>query len=68
MLEAGANGCRLNFSHGDYDERRQQIAWIRQASEEMGKPVAILQDLQGPKIRLGEFNDDKPFPVKKAMS
>lgn len=64
LLETGANGCRLNFSHGDYDERREQIAWIRQASEEIGKPVAILQDLQGPKIRLGEFNDDQPFPVK----
>lgn len=64
LLMTGVNGCRLNFSHGDYDERRQQIAWIRQASSEIGKPVAILQDLQGPKIRLGEFNDDQPFAVK----
>lgn len=64
LLSNGVNGCRLNFSHGDYDERRQQIAWIRQASEEIGKPVAILQDLQGPKIRLGVFNDDQPFSVK----
>ncbi len=64
LLKAGVNGCRLNFSHGDFEERRQQIAWIRKASEKLGKPVAILQDLQGPKIRLGIFNDDQPFSVK----
>lgn len=64
LLAAGVNGCRLNFSHGDYQERIEQIAWIRQASAKIGKPVAILQDLQGPKIRLGVFNDDQPFPVK----
>lgn len=63
LLLAGVNGCRLNFSHGDFEERKQQIAWVRQASEKIGKPVAILQDLQGPKIRLGVFNDDQPFPV-----
>lgn len=58
LIQAGANGFRLNFSHGSYDERDQQIAWIRQASEEVGRPVAILQDLQGPKIRLGILNGD----------
>jgi len=55
LIAAGANGLRLNFSHGTHEERREQIAWIRQASRELGKPVAIIQDLQGPKIRLGEF-------------
>lgn len=58
LLEAGVNGFRLNFSHGDYDERRQQIAWIREASHVHGRPVAILQDLQGPKIRLGKLKGD----------
>lgn len=56
LIKAGANGIRLNFSHGTYDERTRQIEWIRRASEELGKPVAIIQDLQGPKIRLGDFN------------
>ena len=56
MLEAGANGIRLNFSHGTQEERDQQIKWIRKASEECKKPVAIMQDLQGPKIRLGDFD------------
>ncbi len=55
LIKAGANGIRLNFSHGTEAERGQQITWIRQASEEYGKPVAIIQDLQGPKIRLGDF-------------
>ena len=60
LLEAGVNGMRLNFSHGDYDERTDQIRWIREASAKVGKPVAILQDLQGPKIRLGMLNENTP--------
>jgi pyruvate kinase len=55
LIKAGANGLRLNFSHGSHEERTQQIKWIRKASREYGKPVAIIQDLQGPKIRLGDF-------------
>jgi pyruvate kinase len=55
MVRAGVNGFRFNFSHGTHEERDQQIAWIRKASKEFGKPVAILQDLQGPRIRLGDF-------------
>lgn len=55
LAQAGVNGFRLNFSHGVNEERDEQIAWIRQASQELGKPVAILQDLQGPKIRLGNL-------------
>lgn len=57
MIESGANGLRLNFSHGTHDEHGKRIEWIRRASAELGKPVAIIQDLQGPKIRLGEFDD-----------
>src|SRR5690348_15443788 len=55
LIKTGANGIRLNFSHGKHEERTRQIKWIRQASQECGKPVAIIQDLQGPKIRLGDF-------------
>ncbi len=55
MVKAGANGIRLNFSHGTYEEREQQIKWIRKAAKEYGKPLSIIQDLQGPKIRLGDF-------------
>ncbi len=55
LIASGANGIRLNFSHGSHEERTRQIRWVRQASEELNKPVAIIQDLQGPKIRLGDF-------------
>lgn len=58
LLEAGANGIRLNFSHGTHEERIEQIEWVRKASKELGKPVAIVQDLQGPKIRLGDFEGE----------
>src|SRR5262245_19101964 len=55
LIEAGANGIRLNFSHGSHEERLAQIPWIREACAKLGKPVTILQDLQGPKVRLGDF-------------
>lgn len=58
LVLEGVNGFRMNFSHGTYEERDQQIAWIRQTTEKTGKPVAILQDLQGPKIRLGKLSHD----------
>ena len=58
VIMAGANGCRLNCSHGSNVERDQQIKWIREAAEKKGKSVAILQDLQGPKIRLGMIRDN----------
>src|SRR6185369_3548467 len=57
LIVSGANGLRLNFSHGNHVEKAQQIEWIRKASKELKKPVAIIQDLQGPKIRLGDFDD-----------
>lgn len=55
IIKAGVNGLRLNFSHGTHEERLRQIPWIRKASRELDKPVAIIQDLQGPKMRLGDF-------------
>ena len=58
LLNAGVNGIRMNFSHGDNDSRLEQIGWVRKASRRLGKPVAILQDLQGPKIRLGIIKDN----------
>ncbi|MBM5799902.1 MAG: pyruvate kinase [Cyanobacteria bacterium K_DeepCast_35m_m2_023] len=55
LIEAGATTFRLNFSHGDHSEHAARIATIRQVSLEMGVHTGILQDLQGPKIRLGRF-------------
>jgi pyruvate kinase len=67
LIKAGTNGLRLNFSHGTNEERTAQIAWIRKAAKAAGnKPVAIIQDLQGPKIRLGDF--EGVVTVKKGQS
>ncbi len=58
IIMAGVNGCRLNFSHGTYEQMDQFISWIRAAAEKKGRAIAILQDLQGPKIRLGQIIDN----------
>ncbi|MBR3220454.1 pyruvate kinase [Candidatus Saccharibacteria bacterium] len=58
LIMAGVNGCRINFSHGVAEERDQQIEWVRSAAAKKGRSVAILQDLQGPKIRLGLIKDN----------
>lgn len=58
IMDAGVNGFRINFSHGGAPDRLEQINWIREASKNSGKTVAILQDLQGPKIRLGILKDN----------
>lgn len=55
LIEAGATTLRLNFSHGTHDDHLRSIRLIRQISFELNQPVGILQDLQGPKIRLGKF-------------
>ncbi|MBD2554010.1 pyruvate kinase [Limnothrix sp. FACHB-708] len=55
MLLAGMNVARLNFSHGHYDDHAERIWRLRQASEELDLPLMLLQDLQGPKIRVGDL-------------
>ena len=55
LVRAGATTFRLNFSHGDHSEHAKRINTIRQVSKELGVHIGILQDLQGPKIRLGTF-------------
>ncbi len=55
LIHAGATTFRLNFSHGDHSEHATRIATIRQVASELGQHIGILQDLQGPKIRLGRF-------------
>ena len=63
LIKAGMDVARLNFSHGTYEQHMQTIAIIRQQSDEAGKPIAILQDLQGPKIRTGELRDHQPITL-----
>src|SRR5690606_36171593 len=64
MVAGGVNALRMNFSHGDYEERIQTINWARDASRQQHKIVAMLQDLQAPKIRVGNLNVDQ-LPVAR---
>ena len=57
LIHAGMNVARLNFSHGTHEQHAERIASIRKVSERLGVPIGILQDLQGPKIRVGELPD-----------
>lgn len=55
LIHAGMNVARMNFSHGTHAEHAERIALVRKVSERLGAPIGILQDLQGPKIRVGEL-------------
>jgi pyruvate kinase len=55
MVRAGMDVARLNFSHGDHETHAQWLRWVREAAEEAGRAVAVLQDIQGPRIRVGTF-------------
>ena len=59
IIEAGVDVARMNLSHGDHSVHEKVFATIRKAAAEVGKPVGILVDLQGPKIRLGRFKNDR---------
>ena len=55
LVEAGMDVARLNFSHGDHNSHLWMIRWLRQAAAEAGRSIAVLQDIQGPKTRVGRF-------------
>lgn len=63
LVGAGTNGFRFNFSHGTNEERIEHLKWVREASADSKRPVAVLQDLQGPKIRLGNLDNNR-YDVK----
>jgi pyruvate kinase len=58
MIERGMNVARLNFSHGSYQDHAQMVALLRSVSQELNTSITILQDLQGPKIRVGMLPDE----------
>ncbi|MGN6234417.1 MAG: pyruvate kinase, partial [Trinickia sp.] len=59
MMQAGVDVVRLNFSHGTADDHRQRAEHVREAARQTGRAVAIMADLQGPKIRVGKFENGK---------
>lgn len=64
MILAGMNVARLNFSHGSYEDHTNNIRLIRSLSRDMKRPVGILLDLQGPKIRTGKLKNGEPIWLK----
>lgn len=65
LMDAGADGFRLNFSHGAYEDHKKNYDTIRKLEKEKGKYFAILADMQGPKLRVGKFKEDKHLLVEK---
>lgn len=63
LIAAGANGVRINMSHGTHEEKAVDIARARGAARKLERPIAILVDLSGPKIRTGELKDDQPVTL-----
>lgn len=57
LIESGMNVARMNFSHGTHEEHAERIVRIRRVAEKLGRSVGILQDLQGPKIRIGQLDE-----------
>src|SRR6266581_3308619 len=66
LIRAGIDVARLNFSHGTQEQHGRSIRAIREAAEAMGRPISILQDLQGPRIRVGELTT--PVSVSAGQS
>jgi len=58
LVQAGMDVARMNFSHGTHEEHAERVRTVREAARDEGRMVAILQDLQGPKIRVGTIKDD----------
>src|SRR5271170_3064476 len=58
MVEAGMDVARLNYSHGTLEEHAETVTRVRDAAGRVGRPVAILQDLPGPKLRIGPLTED----------
>jgi len=63
LIESGMNIARLNFSHGDHAEHGERCALVREVAEELGVSVAVMMDLQGPKIRTGDLVDGVHIPL-----
>ncbi|MCL2339064.1 MAG: pyruvate kinase [Proteobacteria bacterium] len=64
MVVAGVSVCRLNFSHDTQSVQGEKFARIRKISAELGRPVAIIADLQGPKHRIGDFETEDHYPIQ----
>ncbi len=67
LVEAGMDAARINFSHGNPQTHTEMVGWVRSASAASGRPVAVIQDIQGPKIRVGVFPTGEIALAKDAV-
>jgi pyruvate kinase len=68
LFQAGADVFRINMSHTSHDRMRAMVTAIRQIEADFNRPIGALVDLQGPKLRIGEFSDDKPALLEKGAT
>jgi pyruvate kinase len=68
LARAGMDVARINFSHGTHDEHAETIARVRRVEERIGHPIAVLQDLQGPKIRIGALTDHQTITLRDGQT
>src|SRR5258706_16307070 len=68
LMRAGMDVARLNFSHGPHEEHARTIKRLREASARLSKPIGILADLQGPKIRTGALGEGKDGQLRAGQS
>jgi pyruvate kinase len=61
LVEAGADVFRMNLSHGTHEDHRRRYDYVRQVEKDLGRPIGVLVDLQGPKLRVGEFPGGEVF-------
>ena len=66
MIRAGVDVVRMNFSHGKAQDHIDRATMVREIAKRCGKEVAIMADLQGPKIRVGKFEGDKTILERRA--
>jgi pyruvate kinase len=67
LIEAGMDGARLNFSHGTRDDHARSVELVREAEKDCGRPVALIADLQGPKLRIGDLDEPRPLAVGETV-
>jgi pyruvate kinase len=63
LVRAGMDGARLNLSHGTHDEHRERARLVRETERELGRPIALIADLQGPKLRIGDL--EQPVTLRR---
>src|SRR5689334_18804267 len=68
LLAAGVDVVRLNFSHGSHQDHARRLEMVRRIADRLRRPIAIMMDLQGPKIRTGTLAGGQPVALKRGQS